>query len=164
MHDVLTQFRAALDSAEPRAVSVGYRSLTLFSSPELEAQQVGYSRDQTGRDLAGDTDGAWQHSWLVVGTEDLCGDPIFVDLAGPGFPVYTAMHGEGAWRPTLLALSFESFLQGLREVERLSNRRTNPKDLAARPLSPAEHAGLLDVLACLGADVDRAFWTDWFET
>ena len=61
-------------------VSCGYRAVTLFSEAELEDAQIGYSIGEGGEDVTGESDGDWRANWLVIGDEDVCGDPIFVDL------------------------------------------------------------------------------------
>lgn len=164
MNDRLSRFSARLDSAEPREVSVGYRRLILFGAEQLDSEQVGYSRDAQGRDLTGGgAAGEWRDSWVVFGHEDECGDPVFVDLATPGLPVYTAVHGTGAWAPKLLASSFENFLVGLHEIAIRSSGRSNPIELEGSPLSLPERAELVNALRCLGPDVDLEFWEGWFE-
>ncbi|MGQ7887485.1 hypothetical protein [Paenibacillus sp. WC2504] len=63
-----------------KEVSVGYRTVTLFSSDELEKAQIGYCIDTNGQSLTGNGDGDWLQSWLVIGYEDETGDPIFIDI------------------------------------------------------------------------------------
>jgi hypothetical protein len=83
----------------------------IASVSELEGLQVGYSVTPEGDTLI-DENGGWRERWLVIGFEELTGDPAFVDLADPALPVLTAMHGEGEWEPLPLAKSLRGFLDG----------------------------------------------------
>jgi len=76
----------------------------------LDALQVGYAvHGLTGEDLTTGPN-AWHSAWLVIGTDDLTGDPYFVDLARPSFPVFTAMHGAGRWDAQRVSRSLKGFL------------------------------------------------------
>lgn len=86
-------------------VEFGYTPIRIFRSGELSDAQLGYSVDPAGVSLIGENDGDWRPNWLVIGNEELGGAPIFIDTSQPGYPVYTAMHGEGRWDPEPLALS-----------------------------------------------------------
>ena len=156
-------FRLAFQQARPRSVNVGYAGLTLLSARSLAKGQVGYARDPKGRSLTGRRKGAWRETWVVIGHETMCGDPIFVDLARPGWPVYTAMHGEGVWDPVPVARSFEGFVEGMQVMERASRGRSSPVALERKPLRPAELAKLKKNLRCLGAAAEQQFWLMWFE-
>jgi hypothetical protein len=72
----------------PSNVSFGYSSVSLCHPSELQKRQVGYSVHPDGTSLCGDEDGDWRSNWLVIGDEGECGDPIFIDTAAPGYPVY----------------------------------------------------------------------------
>jgi hypothetical protein len=110
-------------------VSCGYRTVRLFQESELEDAQIGYSVGEAGEDFTGQSDGDWSSNWLVIGDEDVCGDPIFVDLSETDFSVFTAAHGQGRWDPELLASSLTGFIKALAEVHRLSEDRRNPTQL-----------------------------------
>ena len=62
---------------------------------QLRARQIGYAVSPTGESLVGTKDGDWLSAWVVVGYQELCGDPFFIDRFKSGFPVYSAMHGGG---------------------------------------------------------------------
>ena len=68
-----------INSFQFNEVSLGYRTVTLFSSEDLEEAQLGYSVDIDGQSLVGTEEGDWLSSWLVIGNEDETGDPIFID-------------------------------------------------------------------------------------
>ena len=163
MQDGIRQFRKALKLAGPREVSVGYQTVYLYRLSVLRRRQVGYSRDLNGKSLISGRRGAWRDTWLVVGHDDLCGDPIFVDLSDLRFPVFTAPHGTNRWDPTLIAASFEQFLTGLKLVQSLSRGRTSPVALEEKPLTRTERAALRRGVRSLGSGIDAAFWLDWFE-
>ena len=161
--DTPEHFRRKLTAATPREVSVGYMTVHLFDVDQLEAEQLGYSRHPDGRDLAGVESGDWRKSWLVFAHEDMCGDPIFVDLAAEEFPVFTAIHGIGFWDPTLIAESFDGFVAALGEVQRLSHGREYPVALEGSPLRAEEREELVKALRILGKDACQDFWLDWFD-
>jgi hypothetical protein len=129
----------------------------------LTKGQVGYAVDPSGRSLTGRRKGAWRSSWLVIGHDTMCGDPVFVDLAQPAWPVYTAMHGRGAWDPTPIATSFEGFVQGMQVMKRVSRGRTSPAGLERKPLWPDELSKVKQDLRCLGTAAEQQFWLMWFE-
>lgn len=47
-------------------------------------------------------------SVAAIGRETACGDPIFLSTKPP-YPVFTAMHGQGSWDPSVIAPSLEQF-------------------------------------------------------
>lgn len=83
----------------------------ITSASKLDVGQVGYSVTPDGDSLIDESGGGWRERWLVIGFEDLTGDPAFVDLAEPALPVFTAIHGIGRWEPLPLAKSLRDFLQ-----------------------------------------------------
>jgi len=58
-------------------VSLGYTTVRIYTLDELEEAQMGYSVDPLGNSLVDNAEGSWKKEWLVIGYEDLCGDPIF---------------------------------------------------------------------------------------
>ena len=71
----------------PSEVSLGYETIRLYRAPAVQALQIGYSVRPTGEPLETD----WRKEWVVIGYEECCGDPIFIDSSADGFPVYTAI-------------------------------------------------------------------------
>ena len=143
-------------------VSLGDRTVTIFSAAELREAQIGYSVSDTGETLTGDTEGEWKKSWLVIGSEDLGGDPVFADLNVPELPVFTAAHGEAAWNPVMIASSFEGFVKALEEIERISNGRQNPVQLQRDPLLDVERERVLLRIAEFNPNASLEFWKSWF--
>ena len=143
-------------------VSCGYRTVTLFSEAELEDAQIGYRVGEAGEDFAGNGDGDWRANWLVIGNEDGCGDPIFIDLSESTFPVFTAAHGQGRWDPESLASSFTGFIDALGEVDRVSQNRRNPVQLERHPLSQVEKEQVMKQIAKVSGNADLEFWESWF--
>ncbi len=104
-----------------------------------------------------------KYSWLVIGYEELCGDPFFVDLNEKELPVFTAAHGEGAWNPLLIASSFIGFIECLNEIRRISNGRDNPVSLEKNPLPEVEQNQVLSKISELNGNASLEFWESWFE-
>jgi hypothetical protein len=127
-------------------LSFGIGGVEFLSPTSLAEEQHGY--------VASD----WDKSWLVVARESACGDPIFIDQARDGLPVYTAMHGMGAWEPTSIANSWAQFLAALELIRPYAKGREHPVGLEENPLSLSEmdalQNGLCDILlgsaACTG--------------
>ena len=145
------------------SVSFGYTNVNLFPAEELKDAQVGYSISDSGESLTGNKEGDWREEWLVVGSEDLCGDPIFVDLTKPEFPVFTAAHGEGYWNPILIASSFQGFINALEEIGRVAQGRKNPIELERKPVSASERERALSRIAEFNPEASLEFWENWFE-
>lgn len=144
-----------------RAVSLGYKTVTLFKANQLVKAQLGYSVDPNGKSLCGSEEGDWQNTWLVIADEDLCGDPIFTDLASDKLPVYTAMHGEGSWEPVLIAESFSNFVLALEQIQALSKGRKNPVALEKNPLPKAEATAAIARIKQDNSNAEPDFWESW---
>ena len=143
-----------------RSISLGYRTLQVVDPNALPEAQLGYSRSPDGDDdLTADDPGAWQGSWVVIGHEDECGDPIFVDTADPDFPVFTAAHGQGEWEPRMIAESLGQFSKALRYLKPLTAGRESPMEFEGNPFDDVE--AVLEKLGELTACPDAIFWTDW---
>lgn len=119
-------------------VSYGIGGIKLFSAAELEDGQLGYSVAPDGSSLCSGEPGAWQPNWVVIGYETGLGDPLFLDTDLASLPVFTAMHGEGAWKPVSVATSVEAFGMCLEEFARISEGHSNPVECEANPVSDDE--------------------------
>lgn len=80
---------------------------------------------------------------LVIGHEETTGDPLFVDLAEPTLPVYTAMHGTGDWQPERVAVSAAAFFRSLELVGEVAHGRGSPAEREQNPLRDDERAAVL---------------------
>jgi hypothetical protein len=158
--DRYRQVHAMLGQTE---VSLGYRTVALARPDDLDEAQLGYGRAPDGMDLAGTADGDWNRSWVVVGHDDECGDPVFVDTAVKDWPVYTAMHGEDRWEPAQIAVSFDAFLAALGRVRALSAGRETPVSLESNPVSDSERADLLESIEKANPGCELVFWESWLE-
>jgi hypothetical protein len=139
-------------------VSIGYGSVDLAPVIQLEAMQQGYSIVPAGQE----TD--WHAEWVVIGTDGLCGDPIFIDTSIEGYPVYTAAHGMGEWSPQLIASSFQHFVQILERLQALARGRATPVQMDEHPLSNKERDAFIDSIRRDNSDVDVTFWETICET
>ena len=101
--------RQALAEAA-QALKVGDGVVRLARPDELGELQVGYGIGPGGEDLTGHDRGDWRASWIVIGVDEDLGDPYFVDLADAELPVFTAIHGAGAWEPQPIARSLQHLL------------------------------------------------------
>ena len=94
---ILDGYKELLSTLAIPTVSLGYFAIHIYDVEELEEAQIGYSVHPSGTSLIDENPGSWQTNWVVIGYEDGCGDPIFIDSEADGFPVYTAIHGTGYW-------------------------------------------------------------------
>jgi len=95
-HPDITLWRKVLRNADMSIPWVA-DDIQLFGHPaSLRANQAGYAVDKAGQPLAG-----WQDDWLVLG--HVLNDPIIGRLALGHIEVLFARHGEGCWRPRVLA-------------------------------------------------------------
>ena len=115
----LAKYIEKLKDSPFHEITISSTTIYLFTKDELCEGQIGYSVDSNGKSLTSEKDGNWKNSWLVIGYEELCGDPFFTDLDSQDFPVFTAIHGTGNWEQTLIADSFESFIKSLKIIARL---------------------------------------------
>lgn len=156
-------FIKARKASTIQKVSCGYLTVTLFSPEELDDAQIGYRASETGEDFTGINESHWNPNWLVIGHEDLCGDPIFVDLSHSTLPVFTAAHGQDRWDKELLASTFGGFVLALNEVDRISKNRRNPVELKRNSLSPGEKETLLRQIAAMSESSNLEFWESWIQ-
>lgn len=83
---------------------------------DFEDMQMGYRYDPVQEcSLITEKPGSWQKSWYVI-AQNALGDPFFLDLDKEDYPVYTAMHGSGAWEPIVVAESLVQFTEILHRI------------------------------------------------
>ena len=155
------KYEEALKSIPIRSVSLGSTTVYLFDVEQLNEEQVGYSVDEDSNSLVSDEEGSWKKEWLVIGYEDLCGDPIFIDALADGFPVYTAMHGAGSWNACLIASTLKGFAGALEIISSLSAGRESPVELEANPIPPNERDRALDEIRKNNPGAGMEFWELW---
>jgi hypothetical protein len=124
-------------------VSYGVGGIKLFNATELDEGQVGYSITAEGESLCGYEEGDWRPTWLVIGYDTAVGDPLFIDTSDPALPVLTAVHGQGTWEPSRIAVSIDTFTHSLNEFARVAKGRNNPAQLESNPLPDNERAAFL---------------------
>lgn len=147
-----------LRSVSTRRVQIGYGGVTIAAEDALDEAQIGYSVDPQGNSLTGEGEDDWRPSWLVIGHELREHDPIFVDLAEPGMPVYTAAHGMGYWEADPIAPSAAAFFRALEVVARVAEGRGSPVALEANPIPDAEREAALREIRALNHGSDAYFW------
>ena len=138
----------------PSDVSLGYWTIRVYRAPRIQALQIGYSVGPSGEPLETD----WRKEWVVIGYEESLGDPIFIDSSVDGFPVYTAIHGEGTWEAKQIAVSLESFGQALVAVAEVAKGRETPVALENNPLTPIERQATIAAIKNHNPSVVLDFW------
>jgi hypothetical protein len=139
-------------------VSFGYQTIRVYREPELRTLQVGYSVSQSGENLIGNQPGDWRAEWIVIGYEECCGDPVFIDSSKEDFPVYTAIHGEGSWDAEQIAVSLIAFGRALSTISAVSRGREYPVALESNPLAQSEKEAILAVIQSDNPSLDLEFW------
>jgi hypothetical protein len=138
-------------------ISVGYAGISLVTLQALELAQRDYG-------VIPDEEWAKRPSeWLHIGTEEVRGDPIFIDTDDREFPVYTAAPDSG-WTPKLLAFTFSHFAQILMELRALARGRESPLQIQHNPVSPEESEQFIEFIRRGSPDVDVTFWRGLYET
>lgn len=155
------KYEEALKSIHIRSVSLGDTTVHLFDVEQMNDGQIGYSVDEDGNSLMNDEEGSWKKEWLVIGYEDLCGDPVFIDILADGFPVYTAMHGAGSWNARLIAGTLKGFAGALEIIASLSSGRESPVELEANPIPSYERDRALAEIRNNNPGADMEFWELW---
>ncbi len=141
-----------------QSFSLGTSGLRFFTDSEFAEGQRGYSNNPEGAPLVSSEVGGWEAGWTVIGYEESCGDPIFIDVNANGFPVFTAMHGMGTWAPKRIADTLESLRQIIDEFAKLSVGRENPVSLEANPISNSLRNEVLEKVRRLSPSADLEFW------
>jgi hypothetical protein len=157
------RLRSLRGSAPLDEVCFGYRCVTLVDVNALSDAQIGYAISPQGEDLTGHAPGDWRVEWLVIGTDDEVGDPIFVDTSVEEWPAFTAPHGTGAWEPERIADSFVGFLHALRIISDLASGRENPVALERNPLPLRQRERALGEIRKRNPEAEPAYWEGWLE-
>ena len=156
--------RQLLSSLVIPSVSLGYTTVKIYTAEELQEAQIGYSVDPSGKSLIDENDeGSWKKEWLVIGYEDLCGDPIFIDTASEGGPVYIAGHGEGDWRPKRIATTLKGFAEAMNDAAKIATGRETPVELEANPIGAEGKADFIARLQRDNPEMGLEFWELWIE-
>ena len=147
----------------PEEVSFGITTIRIARAENLAELQVGYARDPQGRPLTGEAEGDWRPNWVVIGEDDTSGDPIFIDSAQDGFPVYTAMHGQGHWKPIRIASSLQGLGHALHALVEATRGRQNPRALESSPLTADERAAVVFQIHQHNPGIHLEFWAEILE-
>lgn len=105
------EIEIAFVDEEEEIISVSFH---LFSKDEFEEGQIGYRKEEDGKSFVGSDKGDWKESWYVIGYDEDLGDPIFIDTNNKKYPVLTAEHGMGEWKPSVLYDSLEEFINDIK--------------------------------------------------
>lgn len=150
-------YEPMLEAIQPE-VSFGCSTIRVYRPSELSSGQIGHSIGPSGEVLSGDRNGDWRRAWLVIGFDQTCGDPIFIDTAEEGYPVYTAVTGNGRWAPQLIAVSLIAFAQVLSAIAAVAQGRENPVALEKHPLTQQEKEFALATIRQHNPRIDVSFW------
>jgi hypothetical protein len=153
----MRSYEPTLSAIAPE-LSFGYTTIHIYRPWELPSAQVGFSVSPTAESLVGDDDGDWRRNWLVIGYDESVGDPLFIDTSEEGYPVYTAMRGEGSWDPQCIAISLTAFAHALSAVAAVAKGREHPVALEQNPLTQSEKDIVLANIRQHNPNMDVRFW------
>jgi len=153
----MESYEAVLNSIKAE-VSFGNTTIHVYHPSKLSSGQIGYSISPAGEFLVGDKDGDWRKTWLVIGYDETCGDPIFIDTSEEGYPVYTAIVGKGRWDPQRIAVSLVGFAHGLSAIAAVAQSREHPVALEQNPLTQSEKDNALATIYQHNPNMDVSFW------
>jgi hypothetical protein len=141
------------------SVEYGIGGVALFRPNDVSQAQVGFAVASDGESFVGTGPGDWRPEWVAIGYDMACGDPIFASQETP-HPVFTAMHGEGAWEPKRVSPSLDVFRECLTVFQRFATGRNTQLDLDANPPTPEEQAQFLQNIRTLtqGDPEALGFW------
>jgi hypothetical protein len=142
----------------PTTTAVGDSTVRISRPAELNHYQTGFAVGPNGVSLCGDCHGDWRRSWVVIGLECDCGDPVFIDTSIEGYPVYTAWHGQGWWDQRPVAVSLEAMRETLITVAEATRGRETSLALTQNPLSVLEREAMLETIRSQNPGIDLFFW------
>jgi len=156
---VPTKFIEIHGSLPEKTINFGCGGLELYEVDELPQKQIGYSVSKSGESFCGNSEGDWKPSWIVIGHELTCGDPIILDTSSPDLPVLTDAHGNGSWQPQTIATSVDAFAACFNRFIDVSTGRSNPVEREAHPVTDGERNDFLAHIAKYnGTDSPPEFW------
>jgi len=144
------------------SIDIGYGGFTFCQPDDLLKAQVGYSIDSKKNTILKGIEGEWKKEWVVIGVDDLVGDPIFVDTHSKLFVVMTA-EPSTTWDPYPIADSLENFSAIIAQLAVLSVNRSTPKEWDINPLSEKEKKAFLTVVATNNPDSEIGYWENFLD-
>lgn len=148
------------ESLDFNSVFLGCTEINLFKVEELNEAQLGYRVDFKGNSLINEEGRNWKKTWLVIGYESCCGDPIFIDYGNKNFPVYTAMAGEGEWDGILIGDTFKGFIKSLKDVKGLFELILKAEEGF---VAENDKKKVLEEIKTYHKESDISFWEDWID-
>lgn len=115
-HLKVKELLGLIETSKKHDIELQSFEIYLFHENELEKGQIGYRYDKDKSALIGGKKGDWQEGWIVIGYDTDMGDPIFVDIDDPLYPIYTAEKGSDIWEPVCIANSIDEIMKQLNEM------------------------------------------------
>ncbi|MBC6971445.1 thiamine transporter [Bacillus sp. Xin] len=110
-HPKAKELLELIETSKKHDIELQSFEIYLFHENELEKGQIGYRYDKNKNSLISGKKGDWQESWIVIGYDTDMGDPIFVDIEDPVYPIYTVEKGAGIWEPVCIARSIDEIMK-----------------------------------------------------
>lgn len=144
-------------------ISLGYDEIYIFEIDNIEKGQIGYSIDEEGNKLTTEDERSWNSNWLVIGYSENTGDPFFIDISSKDFPVFTSMHGEEIWDPTLIADTYLNFIEILTRLHQLSLGRETPVEFESNPIPTEEIEEIISEIEVKNRESEVWYWENFLE-
>jgi hypothetical protein len=144
------------------SIDIGFGGFTFYQPDDLLKAQVGYSIDSRKNSILRGIEGEWKKEWIVIGLDDLVGDPIFVDTTTSSFVVMTS-EPSTEWNPYPIADSLENFSTILTHLASLSVNRSTPEEWDKNPLQDNEKKEFLTVISIANPDSEIEYWEGFLD-
>ncbi len=161
---MFTEKLLELMPVEGAAYYFGALGFALEPREALPEAQLGYGTHPDGSDLSGSEEGDWQKGWQVFGRDTLLGEPFFADVSNAQLPVYTAMHGMGQWKPSVVSESLAGFLAALELLAKTSRQDEDLVEPNEHTISGEDELAEIEAkLIELCGEESADFWANFIE-
>lgn len=151
----------------PKTENIAYlgpQGINLLSDDKpFKQAQVGYSVDKNGANIAANSEGTWQSTWIVIAKDTELADPYYVDLSDKQLAVYTAVFCEekNQWQSSLVATTLSGFIECIALLYQFTGQKEPqfiPDSSSIFDLERLETCGIQ--LATISEHTD--FWKSFF--
>lgn len=136
-------------------LAFGKGCIYFYDSGEMLQAQKGFSEDENGKSLITNSIGSWDKTWLVIGKENICDDPIFVDTYSEQLPVFTAIREHNNWEPVEIAPSLSSLQKIIAEIRKING---DDQECGNHSETAPEKQRHMEIISRENAGLDNWWW------
>lgn len=144
----------------PENVGLGYRLVHFFNPGNIEDEQLQFASSYSGFSYKDNPVGRWNSNWFAFASDEV-GAPIFVDLNDGR--VYTDNNDQDNRKIFYVATTLENYIQGIRELENISEGRETPEQLRDNPIPEAIADSILERIDFANPGIDLWYWELFME-